>query len=78
MQFSVPGDPGKPRKMPGIPTDRQGFPEKPQGFAVRGMNLRRGMKSGNGTVWITPGRSGDLPPDDLVPDQIFKRGRDRD
>ena len=45
---------------------------------VRGMNLRRGIKAGNGTVWTTQGRSGDLPPDDLVPDQVLMRGRDRD
>jgi hypothetical protein len=76
-RFPVPGDPEKPRKMPGIPPDRHGFPENRHGFIVRGMNLRRGMKTGNGAIWTTPGRSGDLPPDDLVPDQIFKRGRDR-
>jgi hypothetical protein len=64
--------------MPGIPPDRHGFLKNRHGFIVRGMNLRRWRKAGNGTVWTTPGRSGDLPLGDLVPNKMFRRVRDRD
>lgn len=55
--FPVPGDPKKPCKMPGIPPDRHGFLKNRHGFIVRRMNLRRGIKAGNGAVWTTMGRS---------------------
>ena len=60
--------------MPGIPLDRHSFLKNRHGFIIRGINLRRGMKAGNGTVWTMLGRSGDLPPDDLVPGSISGMG----